>query len=299
MNNKNIKSHIALFSAMVIFGLMAPFAKDAMSNGLTGWQLATLRIAGAALLFWLATPFVKRQSVDQHDFPKIALAGLLGVTASQAALVIGISVTSPVNASIEVTCQPIFAMLLAAAILKEPITRKKAAGVLLGCMGSIMLIVLGVGNGGRDADFRGDLIILGGQFCFALYLTLFQGIIRKYNLFTLNRWMFTFATLFILPFSWHDITRLTAETFSIRTTLEVGYIIVFATFITFSLVVYSQRTLRPTVVSTYNYIQPVVTTTASVLMGIAAFYLQQAVASLLIFTGVWFVISSKGKTKSS
>ena len=56
-----------------------------------------------------------------------------------------------------------------------------------------------------------------------------------------------------------------------------------------------QRTLRPTVVSVYNYVQPIVSVTASIVLGISIMQWQQVVAVLLVFGGVWLVTKSRAK----
>lgn len=293
MTQTKLKAHVALAAAMIFFGLMSPLVKDASNAGLTGLQLATLRVGGTALLFWLAMPFAPRQKVARRDIPKVIVAGLLAVAICQSSFVVGVSMTSPVNASIEVTSQPIFALLLAAMFLGERITWRKALGVVLGCAGAIILILQVTTDTGQAANFRGDLVILGGQLAFAMYLTLFPGIISRYNLFTLNRWMFTVGTIVLLPFTWSDMAALDWSIFTPKLIFEVAYLVVCATFLTFVLIVYAQRSLSATVVSIYNYIQPVVTVTASLLMGVATFSWQQAMACVLVFMGVWLVIKAR------
>ena len=56
---------------------------------------------------------------------------------NQGLFIWGLNTTSPVDASIIATAVPIFVMILAALILKEPITRMKTFGVLLGICGAI------------------------------------------------------------------------------------------------------------------------------------------------------------------
>lgn len=289
----NIKAHAGLFLAMVVFGLMAPFSKDAMNSGVTGFQLATFRICGAALLFWLSSIVVPQQHVPKRDLLRIAAASIFGIVLAQGGLILGLSLTSPINATMEITTQPIFALLLAAIILHERITLRKAAGVLLGFVGAAILVLLTTSDNGKAADFRGDIIVFVSQISFALYLTIFSDIIKRYSLFTFNKWMFTFASIFLLPLTFSDMMQLRWTTLSLRTIGEIAYIIVFCTFITFLLVVYSQRKLSSTVVSTYNYVQPFVTVTASLLMGLAVFQWQHLIAAILIFTGVWLVISAR------
>ena len=56
-----------------------------------------------------------------------------------------------------------------------------------------------------------------------------------------------------------------------------------------------QRTLRPTVVSVYNYVQPVVSVAATLLMGIGILKPTHALAVVLVFSGVWLVTKSKSR----
>ena len=43
----------------------------------------------------------------------------------------------------------------------------------------------------------------------------------------------------------------------------------------------------------FNYVQPFVTVTASLLMGLAVFQWQHLIAAILILAGVWLVISAR------
>ena len=281
---------------MVLFGLMSPFSKDTMNSGLTGPQLATLRICGGTLLFWLSSLFLPWHHVSRRDLLRLAVASIFGVVLSQGGLIMGISRTSPINATMEITAQPIYVLVLAAIILHERITPRKAAGVLLGFAGAATLVLMNTGDGGPQASIVGDLMVLGSQVAFALYLTMFLPLIRRLDPLTFNRWMFTFGSLLLLPFTAADMAQLNWSAVSARTWAEVAYIIVCCTFICFLLVVYSQRRLPSTVVSSYNYIQPVVTVVASLMMGLAVLQWQHVLAAALIFTGVWLVIHARKAT---
>ena len=69
----------------------------------------------------------------------------------------------------------------------------------------------------------------------------------------------------------------------------------FGTFMSYLLMMNAQKVLRPTVVSVYNYVQPIVAVTVSVLTGMAVFTVSQGVAIILVFSGVWLVIKSKSR----
>ena len=57
----------------------------------------------------------------------------------------------------------------------------------------------------------------------------------------------------------------------------------------------AQKLLRPTVVSMYNYMQPIVATIAAIIMGIGSFGWQKGLAIALVFLGVYIVTQSKSK----
>lgn len=116
-NKKQITAHLSMLLACVFWGLMAPLGKDAMTHGITGIDLVTFRVIGGALLFWISSLFVKQEKISRHDLLMLFLAGIFGLVCNQCCYTIGLSITSPVNASIVVTSMPIFTMILAAIIL--------------------------------------------------------------------------------------------------------------------------------------------------------------------------------------
>ena len=295
-SNAPLRAHLSMFIAEAIWGFMAPIGKAAMNSGFDGISVVSFRVAGAALLFWLASFIGPREHIPGRDIVKLAGAAVLGIVFNQCLFNIGLSITSPVNASIVTTSMPIFAMVLSFFILKDPITWKKALGVAIGCCGALILIFSSASAGNaKVGDIRGDLMCLGAQFSFALYLALFNPLIRKYNVFTVNKWMFTWASLFVLPFTTVHVSQLSWASFTAATWLEVVYMVVLGTFVSYLLSVVAQSVLRPTVVSVYNYVQPIVSVVVSVAVGMSVFTLPQGVAVVLVFTGVWLVIKSKSK----
>lgn len=289
-------AHLSMFMACAFWGLMAPLGKDAMTHGIDGIDMVTFRVFGGACLFWLTSLFVKHEHVPKRDILRFAGAGVFGLVCNQCCFTIGLSITSPVNASIVTTSMPIFAMILSALILKEPLTGKKACGVLMGCSGALILILTSAGAASdKVGDIRGDLLCLTAQFSFALYLALFNPLIKRYSVFTVNKWMFLWATVLITPFTAGHVAAIEWKAVPVTTVLEIGYVVFVATYLSYILTMVGQRTLRPTVVSVYNYVQPIVSVTASVVLGISVVQWSQGLAVLLVFSGVWLVTKSRAK----
>ena len=295
MKFANIKGHLAMVGANSMWGLMAPVAKMVMAAGLVSPLLMTnFRIIGAALLFWTASLFVPREKVPPRDLLLLAGAAMLGILFNQGCYVFGVGFTSPGEASIITTTMPIWVMLLAAVILKEPITLKKVGGIVLGASGALMLVLGSARAGSRgDNPMLGDLLVLTAQLSYALYLTFYRNFIRKYSVVTLMKWMFTFAAVVLLPVSWSQLMSAQWGEFTVREVAGVGYVVFFATFIAYICIMIGQKNLRPTLVGMYNYVQPIVASCVGVWLGLDTFTAGKIVAVALIFSGVFLVTISK------
>ena len=116
------KGHLALLGAAIMWGLMSPIGKTALENGISGLSLATFRMTGGAICFWIASIFAPKEQVKPHDLMMLFFAGLLGIVLNQGCFTFGLSLTSPIDASIVTTTAPIATMIVAAIYLKEPVT---------------------------------------------------------------------------------------------------------------------------------------------------------------------------------
>ena len=163
------KGHLALLGAAIMWGLMSPIGKTALENGISGLSLATFRMTGGAICFWIASIFAPKEQVKPHDLMMLFFAGLLGIVLNQGCFTFGLSLTSPIDASIVTTTAPIATMIVAAIYLKEPVTGKKVIGIFLGSIGALTLILSSQGStDGKGGSIPGDLLCLAAQISFSL-----------------------------------------------------------------------------------------------------------------------------------
>lgn len=300
MEKAKLKGHLAMLGANVMWGLMSPVVKIVFASGVVlPMIMVDFRVAGAALLFWLTSLFLPKEHVPPKDILRLFGAGMLGVLFNQGCFILGVSLTSPGEASLVTTTMPMWVMLLAWLILREPITLKKAGGIAAGAAGAIILIAGNTGAASGSNPALGDVIVLLAQLSYALYLTLYRNFIRKYSLVTLMKWMFLSATVVALPGSvkwlmatdWHGISGMEWS--------GIAYVVVCGTFLAYVCIMIGQKNLRPTLVGMYNYVQPVVATITGICLGLDRFTPVKALAIVLIFSGVWLVTISKAKTPGS
>ena len=295
-NKRPLIAHLCILTACICWGLMSPIGKTVMQNGIDSTTLVFFRATGGAALFWLTSLFTKREHVTAKDILAFSGAGLLGLVGNQCCFTVGLSITSPSNASIVTTSLPIFAMILSALILKEPITGKKALGVGLGCAGALILILSSAAaHDSRVGDIRGDMLCIFAQFSFALYLALYRGMLQRYSPITVSKWMFTWASLLLTPFMAGHVAETDWSAVTTGAWFGTAFVVFFGTFVAYLLMQTAQQTLRPTVVSIYNYMQPVVAVSVSLAAGMCVLTWKQAVAVVLVFGGVWLVIKSKSR----
>lgn len=296
MDIDKLKGHGAMIGAEFLWGVSAPLGKMILAGGMTPLLLTDCRMIGAAILFWIISLFTKNEKVSPKDLLNMFFASLFGIVINQCCFIWGLSLTSPVNASIITTSLPILTMVLAAIVLHEPVTKLKVGGVFLGAIGALILII-GSSTGETGGASAGDLLVICAQLSFSCYLVFFKKLIGKYSPVTLMKWMFTYASICVIPFTygeWINMDWMAAPSIVIWGAIAF---VVGPTFLSYLLLPLGQKNLRPTVTAMYNYVQPIVASFVAVWAGIGKFTIANGIAIVLVFTGVFLVTRSKSRAQ--
>ncbi|WP_321333127.1 DMT family transporter [uncultured Bacteroides sp.] len=297
VNNKILKGHAAVFAANVMWGFNAPIGKAVLAE-FSPLSVTTFRMVGAALCFWILSLFCPKEDVENKDLLKLFFAALFGVVFNQGSFIFGLSLTSPIDASIVTTTTPIITMIVAAIYLKEPVTNKKVLGIFIGALGALTLIFSSqLASDGHSGNILGDLFCLIAQLSFAIYLTVFRDLIIKYSAVTISKWLFIYASICFIPFSYHDVSSIDFTTIPLTMILQISYVVLCATFLAYIFTTLAQQILRPTVISMYNYVQPIVASIVTVAIGMDTFGWKKGIAISLVFLGVYIVTQSKSKAQ--
>lgn len=284
-----------MLGAEFMWGVSAPLGKVILAGGVTPLMLTDCRMVGAAALFWVLSLFTGRERVEGRDLLLMFFASLFGIVLNQGLFLFGLGLTSPVNASIITTSSPIITMVLAAVFLGEPVSRLKVGGVFLGALGALILIAGGGGSGDAEGSPLGDVLVVAAQLSFSCYLVLFKRLTSRYSPVTLMKWMFTHASVCVIPFSYNEWACAGLGDVGSDAWWGVAAFVVGPTFVSYLLLPVGQRFLRPTVTAMYNYVQPIVATLAAVWMGVGGFSVLKGVAVVLVFCGVGMVARSKSR----
>ena len=288
--------HLACFIAYAIFGINIIVCKDLTSSRLISpLALFCLRSLGAGSLFWIISCFLPKEKVEKKDYGKIMMASLLGFFLTQMTFLIAIPDITPMDCSIVSSLSPIYTMFIAAFALKEPITLRKVGGVAISFLGVIYLILNTVTGQGStvETSWVGILLMIANSLCFSLYLGLFKPVITKYSVITFMKWIFLFAAAFSLPLAAKELITFDYSLLSGTYLSELAFLIVCSTFITYFLIPLGQKRIRPTLVSMYSYVQPIIAIVISIWVGMDTLSWQKVLAAMMVFGGVVLVNYSR------
>jgi drug/metabolite transporter (DMT)-like permease len=288
MNARTIAIICGFFVAL-FYAYNFTAAKEVTPLYIGPFGLTWYRVVVTCAIFWIISLFAgPKEKVPFKELPLIALAAFCGVGFNMVTFMWGLSLTSPINASVLMVSTPIIVLVLSAIFLKERLFATRIIGILVGFSGAALLIFLSTGAGAEASNpTLGNLLIFVNAFSYSFYILLAKRLTAKYHVFTLMKWLYFFGLLFITPFG---ITQGLAFDFSMASTstlLNIGYVILFATFGTYMLNIIAIRTLKPSVVAVFVYLQPLLATLIAVSLGKDIITWQKAVAGLLIFSGVF------------
>ena len=295
--NRQLIGHLASFGAYAIFGLNIVFCKDIANQGeLSPIFLFTLRAFCAGILFWMLGLFTRREKVPATDLLRMAGAAMLGLVIPQMTFLTAITMTAPIDLSVVPSTTPNMTMFVAAIFLKEPITWKKAGGVTLSFAGVLWLIFQSTHAAGPEQTRPlGIILTITNALCFALYLGICRPVIQRYSVVTLMKWMFLFAFVVSLPFSAKQVMALDYAAVPAKVWWEVGYLIIFATFVAYFLIPLGQQRIRPTLVSMYGYLQPIIASAVGIAIGMDRLTWMKLLAAVCVFAGVAIVNRSRAR----
>ncbi|MDD6025033.1 MAG: DMT family transporter [bacterium] len=300
LRGEKLQGHLALLVANVSWGLMAPFLKDLLNEGvITPMALSGYRIIGGALLFWLVSVFVpgsgKAEKVERRDILPLIMASLLVIGLNQVLIILGMSYASPVDAAVVCSLTPIFTLVFGALLMGLRFIWLKAVGVAVGLGGALMFVFAGEADSSINVSnpLLGNTLCLLAQVCGALYLVCFGKLISKYSILTLMKWMFLISAIGILPLTIGDMLSVEWAKLSLSGYFDFAFILLFGTCLAYMLIPVAQRRVDPTVIAMYNYLQPIVAVVFSVLAGLAVLTGMNMLATLLVFAGVWLVNREK------
>ena len=295
------KRILALISAIVatsIFGFNHTIAKELMPNVLSPNALLYSRVLGAAICFWFVSLFTKRKKVELKDFKLIIICAIFGMGLNMITALNGLYNSTPINSSIITTLAPIFIFLISVILLKEKISKRKYAGVFIGFIGTLTLILLNEKSLENAPNINlGNFYLFINSISYALYFVLVKPLTEKYNMITIMKWLFLFSIFINMPFGLVEFMQVEWVEINNTSFIKIFYVVFCTTFLVYLLNLYALKNLKATTVGMFIYLQPVIGILFAIYRGADKLTIPDISSVLLVFAGVYLV--SKKTTKAT
>ncbi len=161
-------SDLAILSVVVIWGTNYTVVKEALGSfpplAFMALRFGLAAVAMGALMLavegWTPLP--------RATLWKLVGLGVVGNTVYQLCFMLGLSHTSAANSGMLSAVTPVLVAVIGAVLGVERLSRPIVTGLVLGVTG--MVLIVGVRGPDMTAETRlGDLLILGGSVCWAIY----------------------------------------------------------------------------------------------------------------------------------
>ena len=295
--NQRTFALIAVSIATLIYGVTYTIAKDVMPNHIKPYGFILLRVSSATLIFWTVGLFTKQQKVEKSDYKKILIASFFGITLNMLAFFKGLSLTSPISASVMMVTSPIMVLIFSSILIRKPIGKQRVLGVFIGLVGAIFLITLGNSSTENSTNSAfGNFLVFLNAASYGLYLVLAKDLVKKYNPIVFIKWLYLFGLIFVVPFGYSELTAVIWEEIPTNIYWNISFVLLFTTCITYLFNLYGLSKLKPTTVSVFIYLQPVIATIYALIVGSDSLNFVKLCATLLIFLGVYLVTKQVEKS---
>lgn len=295
--SKTLLAHLALFLTMLIYGANYTISKEVMPEYITPMGVVMMRVMFGTLAFWiLHLFFFPSPKVEKKDFKLLIICAFFGAFLNQILFYIGLSKTAPINAAVIMLMMPIIVFLGAVFFFKEKLSKLNIVGIALGCFGALF-IILGNSAALHFSGQIGDVLILINACSFGAYLLMSQPLVKKYDNIIILKWVFTFGTLYCMPFCMPELLETNWAVIPRTVYWYLAYILLFVTVFTYLFYSFGLQNLPSTVVGTYVYTQPVIAAIIAIAMGKDELTTVKVVSATLIFLGVYLASKKQKELK--
>ncbi|MFM7021619.1 MAG: DMT family transporter [Flavobacteriales bacterium] len=286
---KNTLAHLTLTMVSIVYGANYVIIKIVSPSHMGPSGLVLIRTVMAVAFFWIAGLFLKNaKKIEKQDWSKIVLCSICGAAFNQLTFFQGAVNTSPIDASLIMTSNPIIVLIFASVLLKEKLTKMKLVGIALGCIGAVFIIMQKEGEN-TSSSLYGNTMIFVNSILFGLYVVLVKPLITKYDTITLMKWIFLFGLLMLIPFGYNETLAVDWDSFDNTIWWAFIYSSAIVTFLAYVPNILALRWVSSALVSSYLYVQPLIAAALAMLWLDESLSFSAIFAAILIFIGVYLV----------
>ncbi len=290
-----LKGHAALWVANIIWGLNAPIGKSVLwsethPQGVSPFALSVYRMLGACLLFWTVSLFLPREKVAPRDIVLLLFASVFGIQLNQMLFLWGLSLTSPIDASIISTLGPAVTLIMDHIMHPHKYIKARVVGVVCALAGAAVLLFdhgFVLTHGSRA---YGNALVLVAVVAIAINTVIIKPQLERLGTLVVMGWYYIVGLAVTAPFFWKYIDHTQFLRLPLQAQAELAYILILGTVLPMYLLYRGTEKLTSVHTALYRYIQPVIAGILALVRGQAVFDAANIVALAFIFAGVVLVV---------
>jgi drug/metabolite transporter (DMT)-like permease len=230
------------------------------------------------------------------DWPGVALLGLLFFAIFPVVYNLAIAYTTAARASLALSTLPLLTMVVAAGLRIEPLTWRKSLGVLIAVAGVAAALAAGLAQAPAGA-WRGDLLMVAGAFCMALYNVWSRPFIARSSPLTFLTAGMGVGALCLTVLAAAGGGLAASSAFGAPQWAAVVFMGVFGAAVNFYLWVWALERTTPTRVATTITVNPVsASILAAAIIG-EPIGLNLALGIAAVFCGIWVAATERRRPK--
>ena len=292
---ETLKAHLSLLGCNIVWACDYPFYNLLLGKYIEPMAMVLASLIVAALLSWIPRIWETKEGIERRDWGIIVVAALLMGVTRKLMMMFGLSRTSPIDGSIIATTVPLIVLVVSVIAQIDRLSVRKVVGLLIGLAGAVAVVLTSSVPAHAKSELWGNVMMVCSGLVTALYMVFFKRLVAKYRVTTLLRAIYTISAVVMFPIGIKSVAESNFVGMDTHLWLAAAFVLVVPTYLPNLLLNYSLRYLQPTVSSTYTYIQPVLAVALSVAMGLDKLHIDTMLFALVLFAGVWMVLSSYKK----
>lgn len=257
-------------------GGLTPFAVGA-------WRMA----AGAGILGVIAALVHRRAAIPARAHAaRYVVSACLGVGINQGLFLVGLSRSTPLNATLVVCLIPVFTFTIAAAAGQEVFSVTRLLGVIVALAGTLPLLFAdGLHSLGRHG--LGNLVLVAAALCYSGFLIVSKPLARRYPPLVVITWTYVLS----LPFAaWYARGQALLPAPGHQAVWwSLAYTIAFPTVLAYVLNMYGLARVPASTTAVFIYAQPLIGAVGSWLVFGETPSTAMLIAAACLFAGIWLV----------
>ena len=262
----HIRALLALTFTMVVWGVSPVFFRSlSLTLGPDGHLAIRYLLVG--LLFLGILIATRGWRIERADWPRLLFVSLVGFTGYNLGSAFGFERINAGTGSLIIGTQPLLIALIGTLAAKERLTPAVITGLAIGFTGIVFLVWNDLGVQGDPVTFlTGCAMIFASGTCWSLYAVLSKPLSQKYGSLPITAASLVITSLALLLLLGRPSTLVTLQAMTLRSWLEMAYLVLFVTGLTMVTWNYGAARLSAAAAGSFLYLVPPLGVLAGALM---------------------------------